>query len=70
MIKVCTGCHSRRFAREQLENADQVKEEGFKLMESGKKPIQEMEKEGLLYPSIAERMFHLIEGRTLVLVDF
>jgi hypothetical protein len=69
MIRVCTGCHSGRFAREQLENADQVKEEGFKLMESGKKPIQEMEKEGLLYPSIAERMPHPTEGRTLVLAD-
>jgi len=69
MINVCTGCHSRRFAREQLENADQVKEEGFKLMESGKKPILEMEKEGLLYPSIAERMPHPTEGRTLVLAD-
>ncbi len=69
MIGVCAGCHSRRFAREQLENADQVKEEGFRLMESGKKPIQEMEKEGLLYPSIAERMPHPTEGRTLVLAD-
>ena len=38
-------------------------------MESGKKPIQEMEKEGLLYPSIAERMPHPTEGRTLVLAD-
>jgi hypothetical protein len=36
MIGVCTGCHSKRFAQEQLENADQVKEQGFKLMESGK----------------------------------
>jgi hydroxylamine dehydrogenase len=69
MIQVCTGCHSRRFAREQLEIADQVKEEGFKLMESGKKPILEIGKEGLLYPSIAERMSHPTEGRTLVLAD-
>jgi hypothetical protein len=69
MIRVCKGCHSRRFAREELENADQVKEEGFRLMESGKKPILEMEKEGLLYPSIAERMPHPTEGRTLVLAD-
>jgi hydroxylamine dehydrogenase len=69
MIGVCTGCHSKRFAREQLENADQVKEEGFRLMESSKKPILEMEREGLLYPSIAERMPHPTEGRTLVLAD-
>jgi hydroxylamine dehydrogenase len=69
MIRICTGCHSKRFAREQLENADQVKEEGFKLMESGKKPILEIEKEGLLYPSTAERMPHPTEGRTLVLAD-
>ncbi len=69
MIRVCRGCHSRRFAREQLENADQLKEEGFKLMESGKKPILEMEREGLLYPSIAERTPHPTEGRTLVLAD-
>lgn len=69
MIGVCTGCHSKRFSREQLENADQVKEEGFKLQEKGKEPIREMEKEGLLYPSLAERMPHPTEGRALVLAD-
>jgi len=69
MIGVCTKCHSRRFAKEQLENADQVKEEGFKLMERGKESIQEIEKKGLLYPSVAERMPHPTEGRTLVLAD-
>ncbi len=69
MIGVCTGCHSRRFATEQLENADRVKEEGFRLLESGKEPIHKMEKEGLLYPSIAERMPHPTEGRALVLAD-
>jgi hypothetical protein len=69
MIGICTKCHSRRFAQEQLENADQVKGEGFTLMERGKEPIRDMEKEGLLYPSIAERMPHPTEGRTLVLAD-
>ena len=69
MIGICTKCHSRRFAQEQLENADQVKGEGFALMERGKEPIRDMEKEGLLYPSIAERMPHPTEGRTLVLAD-
>jgi len=69
MLGVCTGCHSRRFAQEQLENADQVKEAGFKLMEEGKESIQEIAKEDLLYPSIAERMPHPTEGRTLVLAD-
>ena len=69
MIGVCTGCHSKRFAREQLENADRVKEKGFELMERGKEPIREMEKEGLLYPSLAERMPHPTEGRALVLAD-
>ena len=69
MLGVCTGCHSRRFAQEQLENADQVKEAGFKLMEEGKESIQEIAKEGLLYPSVAERMPHPTEGRTLVLAD-
>jgi hypothetical protein len=69
MIGVCTGCHSGRFAREQLENADQVKEEGFKLIKSGKEPILEIGREGLLYPSIVARMPHPTEGRTLVLAD-
>jgi len=69
MLKVCMGCHSKRFAKEQLENADQVKVEGFKLQEEGKKVIQEIEKEGLIYPSLAERMPHPTEGRTLVLAD-
>ncbi len=69
MLGVCTGCHSRRFAQEQLENADQVKEEGFRLMERGKEPIEEMEREGLLYPKVTERMPHPTEGRILVLAD-
>jgi hypothetical protein len=41
MIGVCTTCHSKRFAKEQLENADHVKEEGFKLMERGKESIRD-----------------------------
>ncbi len=69
MLGVCTGCHSKRFAKEQLENADRVKEEGFKLMERGKEPIRGAEKQGLLHPSVAERMPHPTEGRTLVLAD-
>ena len=69
MIGVCTQCHSRRFAKEQLENADQVKGEGFQLQEKGKEVIRRVEKEGLLYPSIAERLPHPTEGRQLVLAD-
>jgi len=69
MVEICTKCHSKRFAREELENADRVKEAGFELMERGKEPIQEIEKEGLLYPSVVERMPHPTEGRTLVLAD-
>jgi hydroxylamine dehydrogenase len=69
MIGVCTGCHSRRFAKEQLENTDRVKEAGFALQEEGKRAIEKVAKEGLLYPSVAERMPHPTEGRTLVLAD-
>jgi hydroxylamine dehydrogenase len=69
MIGVCKGCHSRRFAEEQLENADQIKEAGFELQDKGKGAIQEIAQEGLFYPSLAERMPHPTEGRTLVLAD-
>jgi hypothetical protein len=69
MLGVCTGCHSRRFAQEQLENADQVKEAGFKLQEEGKEVIQGIAQEGLIYPPVSERMPHPTEGRTLVLAD-
>jgi hypothetical protein len=69
MIGVCTKCHSRRFAQEQLENADQVKNEGFQLLEKGKEAIQEVEKEGLIYPPLTERIPHPTEGRTMVLAD-
>jgi hypothetical protein len=69
MLGICTGCHSRRFAREQMDNADRVKEEAFILQEKGKEVIRDIEKEGLLYPSITERMPHPTEGRTMVLAD-
>ena len=69
MLGVCAHCHSRRFAREQLENADRVKEEGFKLQEKGKEVIQGIEQEGLIYPSVAERLPHPTEGKKLVLAD-
>ena len=69
MLSACTRCHSRRFVQEQLENADQVKEAGFELQDKGKGAIQEIAQEGLLYPSLAERMPHPTEGRTLVLAD-
>lgn len=69
MLQVCAACHSRRFAREELENADRVKEEGFQLLEQGKGAIREVEREGLVSPSIAERLPHPTEGRQLVLAD-
>ena len=69
MIGVCAQCHSRRFAREQLENADGVKEAGFALLEEGKKEILGVEEKGLLHPPIAERSPHPTEGRKLVLAD-
>lgn len=69
MIGVCSKCHSRRFAQEQLENADQVKEEGFRLLERGKEAILEIEKEGLIYPPVTDRMPHPTEGRAMVLAD-
>ncbi len=69
MIGVCVSCHSRRFAREQLENADRVKEEGFRLLESGKGPIEEAGRENLLHPSPFSRPPHPTEGQRLVLAD-
>lgn len=69
MLGVCTQCHSRRFAKEQMENADQVKEQGFNLLEKGKEAIQEVEREGLIYPSITERIPHSTQGKELVLGD-
>jgi len=69
MIGVCTGCHSRRFAKEHLDNADQVKEAGFRLQDQGMEVIHEAAREGLLTPSLKDRMPHPTEGRTLVLSD-
>jgi hydroxylamine dehydrogenase len=69
MMGVCANCHSRRFAREALDNADQVKEEAFRLQGEAKEAIGDIAKEGLLYPSLSERMPHPTEGRMLVLAD-
>jgi hydroxylamine dehydrogenase len=69
MVGICAGCHSRRFAREQMENADQVNEEGFRLLEEGKKPIEEIAREDLLSPSLSSRPPHPTEGAKLVLAD-
>ncbi len=69
MVGVCTKCHSKRFAQEQLENADQVKEAGFRLQEEGKEAIQGIAQKGLIYPPASERMPHPTEGHTLVLAD-
>jgi hypothetical protein len=69
MIGVCVQCHSRRFAQEQLENADRVKEAGFSLLEEGKTEIQGIEEKGLLHPSISARLAHPTEGKKLVLAD-
>ncbi len=69
MTGICLTCHSRRFAQEQLENADHVKDESFNLQAKGKEVIRGVEKEGLLHPSLADRLPHPTEGRQLVLAD-
>lgn len=69
MIGVCIQCHSRRFATEELENADRVKEEGFRLLEQGKGVVEKAERQDLLFPSVEQRPPHPTEGKKLVLGD-
>jgi hypothetical protein len=49
-------------------NADQVKEEGFELMERGKSRSRRWRR-GIDLSVVEERMPHPTEGRTLVLTD-
>ncbi len=67
MVKVCSQCHSQRFATHKLENADAIKVASDGIAGEAMSVIEGLYKDGLLDPMPKDRMPHPIKGTELVL---
>lgn len=69
MLAACNTCHSSRFARRSLDQADAVKREADTLVAEARGIIEDLAAEGLLDLMPAERRPNPVHGRVLVLGD-
>ncbi len=67
MLSVCTRCHSRNFAQNTLENADEIKVQADKKVGEGIAIIQGLYDDGLLDPMPENRPPNPVTGTKLTL---
>jgi hydroxylamine dehydrogenase len=67
MLLVCTNCHSPRFARTALEDADAIKRDADRIVREAARIVQGLYDDGLLDPMPEERPAHPTAGHALVL---
>lgn len=67
MVKICRRCHSAKFAKRQLQDADEIKRLADRLVGEAAQIINDLHDEGALKPMPADRPPHPDLGHTLVL---
>jgi hypothetical protein len=65
MIGICTQCHSRSLAEQNLNDGDEIQKEAKALIDEAAAIIKELDAEGLLKPGPAERTAHPLSGKKL-----
>ena len=67
MVQICRDCHSESFAQRNLADADEIKRFADGLVAEAAQIIRDLDKEGLILPSPADRPPNPVRGHTLVL---
>ena len=67
MIERCAPCHTARFARHALKDADDIKREADRLVARAARIVRGLHQDGLLDPMPEERSAHPTAGHALVL---
>ncbi|MGQ0613386.1 MAG: multiheme c-type cytochrome [Planctomycetaceae bacterium] len=67
MLERCAACHTRRVAREALEDADEIKREADRLVGEAARIVRGLYEDRLLDPMPEERVAHPTAGHALVL---
>jgi hypothetical protein len=65
MLDICTQCHSRSLAEQNLSDGDAIQKEAKALIDEAASIIKGLDAEGLLKPGPAERPAHPLSGRQL-----
>ncbi|MBU1058711.1 MAG: hypothetical protein KJ804_10395 [Proteobacteria bacterium] len=63
----CAKCHDQAFNKKWMEGAAMLEEQGKKLLAAGRVIIEQLNKNGLLYPDPRNRNPNPVEGTVLVL---
>ena len=66
MLDICSQCHTRAFSSTNLDDADRIGEQSALLVEEARAIIEGLEKDRLLFPTVAERPAHPLFGNTFV----
>jgi len=67
MVAICANCHTPRFSLASLEDADAIKREADRLVDSAAKIVEGLHADELLDPSPTKRLPHPTAGHALVL---
>jgi len=65
MLEVCSKCHSKTFAAQNLSDGDAIQQQSMALVKEADKIIRELDQEGLLLPSPSDRPAHPLSGHKL-----
>jgi hypothetical protein len=65
MLGICSGCHSKSFAEQNLSDGDAIQRQSRALLEEADNIIHDLNNQGLLLPSPSERPAHPLSGKRL-----
>jgi hypothetical protein len=66
MIKICSRCHSQKFAEQDLTSGDAIRSQSRALVKEAEAILWDLADRGLLDPMPADRPPHPLRGATLV----
>lgn len=65
MLIICSQCHARSFAARNLEDGDRIQLQAKALIDEAASIIKGLDRDGLLFPSPADRPAHPLSGYVL-----
>jgi hypothetical protein len=67
MVGICARCHTPKFSRRSLEDADRIENQSRALLAEAQAIVSALNKEGLLEPGPGKRPPHPLEGHEFVI---
>jgi len=67
MVSICSECHTPGLASRSLADADSIREQSMKIVAEAQAIVEDLQREGLLFPSPGARPPHPLSGNNFVI---